>query len=389
MGRTVLSVLDLAPRKLGSMEEYEIALTRELRQRGDKHVVVFGEPIADFVRTKLEEEGATVEGVDTTLSREFHARLRQLLSRYHPDVIHLHFCNLYSWLPILAWLARPKVLVATDHIRLPIPVSKTKALKLWLWDRIVMAVCGLRLYAVSNHIRRLAVGPYYMAEKRAGVLYNGINLRRFVALSDAEELQLRRELSLPPKQPVVVCAAYFIPEKGINHLLDAAKIVLASRPDVGFIMIGDGPESERLNEQARQLRIDGNVVFTGLRSDVHRLMALADVVAVPSVWQEPAALVLMEGMASCAPVVATRVGGTPELIADGVTGKVVDPGSAEQLASALLYYLNSPEERERAGRAGRQRVEKMCSMDRWGHDTRAIYAGGEPSLQPETVAPAR
>jgi glycosyltransferase involved in cell wall biosynthesis len=370
------------------MEEYEIALSRELRRRGDKHMIVFAEPIADAVRSKLEEQGATVEGVDTTKSSEFHARLRQLLSRYRPDVIHLHFCNVYSWLPILARLSRPKMIVATDHIRLPIRASKTKMVKLWLWDRIVLAFCGLRLYAVSNHIRRLAVRQYLMAEKRAGVLYNGINLDRFVPLSEAEQLDLRRELKLGKEQPVVVCAAYLIPEKGINHLLDAAAIVLDRRADTAFIIIGDGPESVRLKEQARQLRIDSNILFTGLRSDVHRFMGLADIVAVPSVWQEPAALVLMEGMASCAPVVATRVGGTPELIANGVTGKIVEPGSAEQLASALLFYLNSPAERKKAGDAGRARVEKMFSMQRWVRDTLAIYDGGEPSLQPQVVAPA-
>jgi glycosyltransferase involved in cell wall biosynthesis len=111
-----------------------------------------------------------------------------------------------------------------------------------------------------------------------------------------------------------------------------------------------------------------------LRSDVERMMGMADIVVIPSVWQEPAALVSSEAMAMERPVVATRVGGLPELVADGVTGHIIEPHAPQQLAAALLELLASPGEMERLGSAGRSRVARLFSMDRWIADTLRILA---------------
>jgi glycosyltransferase involved in cell wall biosynthesis len=103
-------------------------------------------------------------------------------------------------------------------------------------------------------------------------------------------------------------------------------------------------------------------------------MAAADVVAVPSVWQEPAGLMVIEAMASGRPVIATRVGGIPEYLEHEVTGILVQPHAPEQLARAILRLLNSATEANAMGRAGRARVETHFSMERWIGDTVELYA---------------
>jgi glycosyltransferase involved in cell wall biosynthesis len=217
------------------------------------------------------------------------------------------------------------------------------------------------------------VDCFQMLPERIRVVYNAVNPARFTPLETEQQSKLRNELGIPSGQPVVVCASNLRPEKGIDHLMQAASRVLAKRPDTYFVIVGGGPLAPQLQELAVKLGIAANVRFTGLRSDVHRYMAMANVVAVPSVWQEPAGFVVIEAIACGRPVVATRVGGIPEYMADGVTGIAVDPAAPEQLANALLRLLNSPEEAAAMGRAGRTRVEDRLSIDRWVRETISLY----------------
>jgi glycosyltransferase involved in cell wall biosynthesis len=139
------------------------------------------------------------------------------------------------------------------------------------------------------------------------------------------------------------------------------------------VVVGDGPELETLRQLAHALGVAEAFRFPGLRSDVNRFMTMADVVVFPSVFRESAGLVAVEAMAAARPVVATRVGGLPELVADGVTGILVDPQAPQQLASALLRLLTEPGVATAMGSAGRERAEKYYSADRWINDTIAFY----------------
>jgi glycosyltransferase involved in cell wall biosynthesis len=370
---TVASVFDLHPAKYGSMEEYAVFLSRALAQRDWQSFLVFSGPPDASVAKDLEAVGAQstafARGSKFTVYSDLFRRLR----RPQVDILHVHFFEYFSLLPFLLLLRQPKLLVFTDHYRQPQPISVFTKAACYLWDRLLFRFSGTRIVAISEHIQRTLVDCYKMAPERIRVIYNGVNLARFAPVEMAEIPRLRAQLGLPAEGPWIVCASNLRPEKGISDLLVAARTVSARRADALFVILGEGPMLPRLQQETQHLGIGRRVRFLGLRSDVHRFMAAADVVAVPSIWQEPAGLVVVEGMAVGRPVVATRVGGIPEYLEDGVTGILVEPRSPEQLAQAILRLLDAPDEAAAMGRAGRKRVEEQFSMEGWVEDTIQLY----------------
>ena len=369
----ILSVLYLDPLKFGSMEEFTAHLSRTLTGRGWQSVLIFSNPVPEAVASHFTGTGAVFETFDDGSSFKRNRSLLRLFRKYRPAVIHFHFFNHFSAAPILASLARPKLVVMTDHIRQGGNISAVTKLECFLFDRLILRPLGTRILAVSEHIKKTLVNDYWMPAHRIQVLYNGVNLERYPPLDPDMAESLRSELRLRANQPVVICASNLRPEKGISDLLAAAKEILSAKPECVFLIVGGGPIADTLKAEAQALGIQESVRFTGLRSDVNRLLALANIVVVPSTWQEPAALVLLESMAAARPVVATRVGGSPELVAEGVTGILVEPHSPGQLAAACLRLLNSPSEAESMGRAGRTRVEMHFTMERWVSDTVEVY----------------
>jgi glycosyltransferase involved in cell wall biosynthesis len=217
------------------------------------------------------------------------------------------------------------------------------------------------------------VESYRMSPQRIQVVLNAVNIERFSDSVFKGINRLREELSIPPGARIILSASNLRPEKGISDLLAAMKLLNAKRPDIFLVVVGDGPEGEALKRQALAIDIDRSVRFIGSRSDLEALISLAELVVVPSVCQEAAPLTVIEGMAAARPVIATRVGGIPEYLIDTVTGFLVEPHSADQLASAIIRLLNSPGDAVLMGREGRMRVEAGFSMRRWIDETLAVY----------------
>lgn len=370
---TVLSLFDLNPRKFGSLEEYTVALSRALQTRGWRCVLVFSHPVTPAIARYFEGTGAVFEVLENRGKLRLYLDLVRLLRKYRPGVIHFHFIEQFSFVPILASLVRPRLLVFTDHFRQPQPIGVVTRTACILWDRIIFRLLDVKIVAVSEHIKRTLVECYLMTPQRIEVVYNGVNPRRFAPLDSRQVIQFQDQWGIPPGSPVIFCAAALIPEKGVSDLLAAAQQVLPRRPDTILMIAGDGPLLAALQRETERLGIHEKVRFIGLRSDLECFMARAQVVVVPSVWQEPAGLVVVEGMATGRPIVATRVGGIPEYLVDGVTGILVDPHAPEQIAAALLRLLDSPSEAAAMGRAGRVRVENCFSMDRWVQETVQMY----------------
>jgi glycosyltransferase involved in cell wall biosynthesis len=207
------------------------------------------------------------------------------------------------------------------------------------------------------------------------VIRNGVDLRHFDHPADIS--RIRRELGVPAGAPIVAVASRLNRLKGIEHFLEAAAIVGRRLPDVRFLVIGEPGPTDRayldvLTRLSERLGIRDRVVFTGLRSDVPCLLACAAVSVMPSL-NEALPNVLLESMAAAAPVVATRVGGTPEAIQDGVTGLLVPPGDSPAMAGAIHRVLADPELATRLGQGGRQLVRRRFSMDTMVQATERLY----------------
>lgn len=162
--------------------------------------------------------------------------------------------------------------------------------------------------------------------------------------------------------------------KGVPVLIDAMPQILAVHPDASLTLIGDGPDRERLQDQVRGLGLSDAVRFTGYQSqdEVAQALAEAAVFVLPS-FAEGVPVVLMEAMAARRPVVATRITGIPELVEDGVSGRVVAPGDAVVLAEAVRDILSDPERAARMGEAGRGKVEVEFDIEREARKLAALF----------------
>ncbi len=370
---TVVSALDLDPCKFGSIEEYTVELSRALRLRGWRSVLVFARPIPENVLPHFRDSGATIEVYEGKGWRGYIPSLYRILRKHRPKIVHFRYFEQFSLAPVMAWLAGAKIIIFTAAVTVPRPLKVTTKVKLYLWDRIILRLLKVRTIAVSEHVKRTLVDCYQMRPVEIRPLLNGINVKRFAGLSPDEISRIRQELKIPSNARVVLSPSNLRPEKGVDDLLLAAKQVLANRPETYFVVAGDGPMAGKLHQMAEDLAIKAQVRFTGTRSDLQRLMNLADIVVIPSTWQEPAGLVTIEAMGCERAVVATRVGGIPEYLGTGPTGILVDPHAPEQIAQAILKLLDSPADMKSIASAGHERVKSQFSMERWINETLRIY----------------
>ena len=183
---------------------------------------------------------------------------------------------------------------------------------------------------------------------------------------------VRRRLGLSGGAPVVLTPARFTERKGHPDLLAAARLVLHQRPDARFLWAGSGPTHRTMEEAVRVAGLVDQVLFRSGADDVADLLAVADVLALPS-WYEGMPLVVLEAMAAGVPVVGTRVCGTDEVVEDRVTGRLVPPQDPKALAEALLDLLDDPAAARRCGRAGRRAYEASHTHLRMAADTAAVY----------------
>ena len=201
---------------------------------------------------------------------------------------------------------------------------------------------------------------------------NGVDTDHLEVVSQ-NPASLRQEFGIPDGHQLVVHVANFTPKKRHQDLIRAARIVVDQEPQTTFLLVGQGPTEKEVKAQALELGLEGKVVFAGFRPDAARIMAAADVFVLPSLY-EGLPIAMLEAMALGRPVVASRVGGVPEVIDDEVDGLLVDPLDPAQLAEKVLTLLHNPELRGRLSRNAARKVRDQFSVERMVKSTEAIYS---------------
>ncbi len=270
-------------------------------------------------------------------------QLRAALRRFGADVVHTHHLG-----PLLyGGLAARSLGVPIVHTEHSVEWAERPRLRLLA----ALASHGVTVTAVSEAVaqaRQTHVPPPVQ------VVDNGVPVReRVPAMREA----VRAELGLPLDAPVIGCVARLAAEKNHALLIAAFAQVLAARPDAHLLLIGDGPERARLEQQAAAC--GGNVHFLGLRQDVGRLLQAMDMMALAS-EREGQPLALLEGMGAALPVVATAVGGVPLLLRDGA-GTLVPAGDMTAMAEGLLALVTRPELARSMGDTGQALVARKYS----------------------------
>jgi glycosyltransferase involved in cell wall biosynthesis len=286
-----------------------------------------------------------------------------------PDVVQVHtYSRARLYTTLAAVVARVPALVAVAT-----GCSGPASLKTRLCDALLLRRAR-RIVAHSEAIRAAVLRDRRVPPARVAVVRPGVDPERFAAEDPAAaRAALRGELGLPAAARLVGSVARLDPVKGLDRLLAAGAAVAAARPDVHLVLAGDGPDGARLRALASGPALAGRVHFLGLRRDVPRVLAALDVFALPSL-AEGYGLAALEALAAGAAVVASRAGGVPEVVADGRTGLLVEPGDAAGLAAALGRLLDDAALRARLGAAGRAEVRAERTMAGHAAALAAVYA---------------
>jgi glycosyltransferase involved in cell wall biosynthesis len=216
-----------------------------------------------------------------------------------------------------------------------------------------------------------ALGDEYvrrgLSPKRLAVVHNGIEVQRFHHSFDETRRRLHREFAIPGGAPIVATVSVLRPAKGIEVLIEAIEAV----PDAVFLIIGDGPKREEWQQLATARGVGGRIRWAGFRTDVDALLAGCDLLAHPSL-DEAFPTVLLEAMAAGLPVVATDVGGIPEIVQPGITGSLVPAGDAGLLADAIRRSLGDRVLLHRMREAALQRAS-VFSTTSWIARLTSLY----------------
>ncbi len=213
--------------------------------------------------------------------------------------------------------------------------------------------------AQAKRVQRCGVRP-----EKIRVIPNAIDPERFSDPDPRYQAKLAKFFRQPKKR-IIGAAGRLSPEKGFNILVAAAEQVIRNDRDVGFILFGDGPCRQQLVRQINAAGLNGSFILSGFRADLDRFLPYLDMLVLPS-FTEGMPNVVLEASAAGIPVVATAVGGTPEVIVDGVTGFLVPPGNPDAMADRILEALASEETMRDMGSAGRQRVLEDFTFDAQG-----------------------
>lgn len=347
-------LLYITPSGIGGAEVHLLALARKLGERGHRVSVVCpkGRPLA----SRLEAAGLDV-------------RFRRTFGKLDPFT--------------LGWLSR---LVGEEKVQLIHTHLSTASLLGGLAGRrarvpVVSTVHGLNsktcytraslVIAVSNAVKRHLVSQG-LPSGRIRVIRGGVDLGAFER--DEDGRAFRAQFGISAEAPVLVAAGRLSPEKGHRVVLEATRRLLrkGNFPHLRLLIIGEGDLRRELAAEAGRLGLGRSVIFTGFLLDVVPALRAADVCVLPSL-KEGLSLSVVEAMAAGKPVVASRVGGLPEVVLPGETGLLVPPGDPEKLAAALHHLLTQPEAARQMGEAGRLRAAECFNLEDMVTRTEEVY----------------
>jgi len=295
-------------------------------------------------------------------------RLMRDVRRRQFDIVHTYgwYPNVFA-IPASRLAMRPAILASIRDAGAYMTDAKIQALKFVcrIADRVLANSSAGRKWLIEQGVN----------DEKIEVIRNGIDLPRSHERVTRFNLA-RREFRIPTDVPVCACIGRVVSGKGIDFYLRAARIVADQGRDVRFLMIGaDSVEHEYqsdLKHLARQLNVEDRVIFTGQRQDVSEILKDVDIVVHPSLT-EGLSNVILEAMAAGIPVVATNVGGNPELVEDGRSGFLVPVESAGEIANAICRLLDQPEMAHAFGARARQRVIEEFTLDRMLSKTEDLY----------------
>ncbi len=292
------------------------------------------------------------------------AKLICILKREQIDILHTHGYDSGFWGRIAALIARVPVIITHEH-------GKTlwkRKYQIW-FERFVNRFTDIRI-AVSEDIRRLRIENEHTPPQKIVTIPNGVDVGKFNGSFSGEHI--RNELRVNPKDFIIGTVGRLTPAKAYNVLIDAFEIVHKEIQNSILLFVGDGELKADLERYAVKKDMENHVRFLGARSDIPELLSVFDTFVLSS-DREGLPVALLEAMAAGVPVIATAVGGIPEVINDGWNGYLVPPGSADRLADKIMELLRNEEDRRYISKNAYMTIKENYTIEKTTQRIEKIY----------------
>ncbi|MBL7071167.1 MAG: glycosyltransferase family 4 protein [Candidatus Omnitrophica bacterium] len=350
-----MRILHLATHlNMGGIGRYVTNLAKAFKKKG--HTVFVASSGGELERV-LSDEGIKHIYVDIRTKSELSPKLlgsykvlRRLIREENIDLIHAH-----------TRVAQVIAALLSSREKVPYVTTCHGFFKNRLGRRL-FGCWGARAVAISEAVRDQLTGSFKIPEERVALIHTGIEMERFTRdVLPGEKDSIKRGLDLGGEH-VIGTIGRLSPVKGQEILIKAARKLTAEFPDIKVLLVGDGPDENRLRRLSTKLGLDGATVFTGSIEDTARIIQAIDVFVLPSV-AEGLGLSLIEAMASGKACIASRVGGAANIIEDGVTGILVRPQDPDDLAAAIKRMFKDRQISRSFEDKARKRVIKDFSID--------------------------
>lgn len=288
-----------------------------------------------------------------------------VIRREQADILHVHGWIASNFGRIAGRLTGVPTIMHEHGVDPSFPMSQRLA------DRIMSPFTHTAV-AVSESARNFLISHRSVSPRKIRVIYNGAPLGEFSRAAPVLVAQARKEFGIAPSSRIVGVIGRLDTQKGITYFIKAAQHVLdAASEDVRFLIIGDGPKRQELEQEASELGLAGSVLFTGHRSDVPVIQSLLDVQVFPSLW-EGVPLTIFEAMAMRRAIVSTNVDGLGEVLNDGEDSLIVDPANPEKLAAGILKLLFDRELADKL-RAGAAKQSEKFDISQTVRNLESLY----------------
>lgn len=346
----------------GGAERYVSTLANGLAKAGHNIVVVSsGGPLVNYLNKDIAQE--IIEPI-LTASPEDLTKMAQFIKassrKYKIDLIH---CN-----SLVDFNAASLVNKMTD-----IPIVYTAHLT---EERAGFPIIGAKLngnatkvIAVSNFIKN-HLKKTGLPSTKIELVYHGVDIHKFK--ENKLKLNIKHSLGIKNGERIIMCVARLYPVKGIDRLIKAIPVILERGNIIKVVLVGNGAHKKEYEKLAHSLGVKSKVLFLGVQENVEALLNAADVFCLSSVT-ESLSFAILEAMAVGKPVVATKVGGVPEVVVNEITGLLVSPGNTRQLAYAINRLVEDKPLAKTLGENARNRIKEIFSFDRMIKETLSVY----------------
>jgi len=325
---------------------------------------------------RLLEAGARVISPNRKLGLASGTRwVCRVIRQTRPDIIHTHLLPA-TQVGLAAARLTGKPVVTTVHFTFE-RLGRSKLLRRM---NQVSFTFYKRIFAISDAVKQSILDHCSVPEESVVVLRSGVDFTRIRPADPDLRARARQQLGIAEDELVIGSVGRLKKIKGYDLLIDAVAQLRADFPSTRLVLVGDGPEMARLQQQAAERRIDNAVIFAGTQKEPGAFLASFDIFVLPSLF-EGLGLSIVEAMMAGLPVVGSTAGGIPEVVSHGSSGLLFEAGNSSDLASCLHELIRSPELRRRLAVAGKAKVEKEFAIERYVGRLYDEYAAMLPAAQ--------